>query len=233
MFKEGENYRLLKEYCLDQGASLFGVADILKVKDEFHLVGSLKTRFHRAVALGKKVADAVLEEIESQPTPLYFHHYRQLNFFLDRAAFLVSSYIQDLGFSALPIPASQIIDWEKQQAHVSHKKIGQLAGLGWIGRNNLLVHPKLGSRFRLVSVLTDLPLESDQPFKGSCGQCQRCLGPCPALAIHVSPAEFDHLACYAKLEEFRKKRIVSQHICGVCVKACSGPPRFDNLTRPR
>jgi len=223
MSQEDKNYRLLKDHCLKHGASLFGVADILKIRHEFRLSDSLKTRFHRAVALGKRVSDSVLQEIDGQPTLLYFHHYRQLNFFLDRAALLLSSYIQDLGFNALPIPASQIIDWQKQEAHVSHKKVGQLAGLGWIGRNNLLVNPKLGSRFRLVSVLTDLPLECDQPCNGSCGQCQRCLRPCPAQAIHASPAEFDHMSCYAKLEEFRKKRIVSQHICGVCVKACSGP----------
>ncbi len=223
MSKENENYQRLKKYCLDLGISLFGAADIIKVRDEFRLADSIKTRFPWGISLGKRAADAVLEDIKDQPTPLYFHHYRQLNFFLDRAAFLLTSHIQELGFSALPIPASQIIDWEKQQAHVSHKKIGLLTGLGWIGRNNLLVNPKLGSRFRLVTVLTDLPLEADQAIEGSCGECRRCLLPCPAQAIKENPADFDHLRCYEKLDEFRKKHIVSQHICGVCVKACPGP----------
>ena len=223
MSKESENYQQLAAYCLRLGASLFGVADIIPVRNEFRLADPIKIRFHRAVSLGKRVANAVLEEIEDQPTPLYFHHYRQLNFFLDRAAFLLSSYIQDLGFEALSVPASQIIDWETQQAHVSHKKVGQLAGLGWIGRNNLLVNPKLGSRFRLVTVLTDLPLVADQPIKESCGICRRCLLPCPAQAIKENSSDFDHRACYEKLDEFRKKHIVSQHICGICVKACPGP----------
>lgn len=223
MTKENENYQQLKKYCLGLGISLFGVADIIKVRDEFRLADSIKTKFPRGISLGKRAADAVLEDIKDQPTQLYFHHYRQLNFFLDRAAFLLTSYIQELGFGALPIPASQIIDWEKHQGHVSHKKIGLLAGLGWIGRNNLLVNSKLGSRFRLVTVLTDLPLEADQAKEGSCGECRRCLIPCPAQAIKESPADFDHIRCYEKLDEFRKKHIVSQHICGVCVKACLGP----------
>jgi epoxyqueuosine reductase QueG len=223
MTKESENYQQLKKYCSGLGMSLFGVADIIKIRDEFRLAGSIKAKYSRGISLGKKAADAVLEEIEDQPTPLYFHHYRQLNMFLDRAAFLLTSFIQELGFSSLPIPASQIIDWEKQLAHVSHKKIGLLAGLGWIGRNNLLVNPKLGSRFRLVTVLTDFPLEADQEIEGSCGECRRCLMPCPAQAIKENPADFDHFRCYEKLDEFRKKHIVSQHICGVCVKACPGP----------
>jgi len=223
MSKENENYQQLKKYSLNLGVSLFGVADIVRIRDSFRLSDSIKKQFPWGISLGKRAADAILDDIQDEPTQLYLHHYRQLNFFLDRSAFLLASHIQELGFGALPIPASQIIDWEKQQAHVSHKKIGFLAGLGWIGRNNLLVNPKLGSRFRLVTVLTDFPLETDQPIVGSCGECRQCLRSCPAQAIKANPADFDHIRCYEKLDEFRKKHIVSQHICGVCVKACREP----------
>jgi len=44
-----------------------------------------------------------------------------------------------------------------------------LAGLGWIGRNNLLVNEELGSQFRLASVLTNMPLKIDKPVKNGCG----------------------------------------------------------------
>ena len=63
------------------------------------------------------------------------------------------------------MPASQIVDWEKQTAHLSHKKIGELAGIGFIGRNNLLVNPEIGSRFRLATILTNMPLEPDKKLK--------------------------------------------------------------------
>jgi epoxyqueuosine reductase QueG len=123
---------------------------------------------------------------------------------------------------ALPIPASQIIDWERQQAHLSHKKIGRLAGLGWIGRNNLLVNPEFGAQFRLVTVLTNMPLKPDKPLESDCGECRRCLSCCPAAAIKEKQEDFDHKACFNKLKEFRRSGIVSQFICGVCVKACRG-----------
>jgi epoxyqueuosine reductase QueG len=163
-----------------------------------------------------------LIEIKDKPTSLYFHHYRQLNFFLDRGAFLLASEIQSLGFKALPIPASQIIDWKKQQSHVPHKKIGCLAGLGWIGRSNLLVNPDIGSRFRLVTILTDMPLSIDDPIDMNCGKCHQCIPVCPAQAIDENSANFDHWACFEKLKEFRNSGIVGQYICGVCINACPG-----------
>jgi len=222
MAKKEQNYQRLKRFALDQGISLFGVADITDIREEFSLDENLKKQFQSGISLGKRLIDAVMEDIIDMPTRLYFNHYRQLNFFLDRAAFLLSCYIQDLGFKALPIPASQIVDWKKQRAHLSHKKVGFIAGLGWIGRNNLLVNPEFGARFRLVTVLTDMPLEVDKPLNEDCNKCRKCLKPCPAQAIKERKEDFDHRACFEKLKEFRKMGIVSQHICGVCVKACSG-----------
>jgi epoxyqueuosine reductase len=228
MIEEKKNYETLKEFSVEQDFSLFGVADITEIRQEFNLPNISLEKFSRGIALGKRLLDAVIEEIEDRPTALYFHHYRQLNFFLDRGAFLMASYIQDLGFKALPIPASQITDWEKQQSHVSHKKVGYLAGLGWIGRNNLLVNPDFGSRFRLVTILTDMLLTTDHPLDEDCGLCRACISVCPAKAIQEDVSNFDHWGCFDKLKEFRKSGIVGQHICGVCIKACPG---FKNQKR--
>jgi len=222
MTEDKNNYEKLKEFSVDLGFSLFGVADIAEIKHEFNLPKVSVEKFSRGIALGKRLLDAVIEEIKDRPTNLYFHHYRQLNFFLDRGAFLVASEIQDLGFQALPIPASQITDWKKQQSHVSHKKIGYLAGLGWIGRNNLLVNPDKGSRFRLVTILTDMPLATDKSLDQDCGSCRACISLCPAKAIHEDVTDFDHWLCFDKLKEFRNSGVVGQHICGVCIRACPG-----------
>ena len=222
MPEKNGNYEKLKEYSCDLDFSLFGVADVTEIKQEFSLPKVSIEKFSRGVVLGKRLLDAVIEEIEDRPTALYFHHYRQLNFFLDRGAFILSSKIQELGFRALPIPASQITDWKKQQSHVSHKKVGYLAGVGWIGRNNLLVNPDLVSRHRLVTILTDMPLKADRPLDLDCGSCRACISVCPAKAIREDVADFDHWKCYDKLKEFRNSGIVGQHICGVCVKACPG-----------
>ncbi len=207
------------------GLSLFGVADIRAIRESFLLRPETVRTFDRALSLGLRLSDAVLDDLVDKPTQLYFHHYRQANNALDRAALALAGAIQVRGFKALAIAASQIIDWDRQLGHVPHKRVGALAGLGWIGRNNLLVSPAAGARFRLVTVLTDYPLETDRPLDFGCGTCRACGTVCPAGAIHDRPEEFDHQGCYAQLQEFRRSGIVNQFICGLCVKACRGPRR--------
>ena len=216
------NYTSLKKFCLAQGADIFGVADIKQIKNEFLISSKVLKELNAAICIGAQLSRAVLNEIENQPTRLYFHHYRSVNTSLDQLALRISSYLQNRGFLALPVPASQIVDWQKQTAHLSHKKIGVLAGLGWIGRNNLLVNKKLGSCFRIVTILTDMPLKFDRPVKENCGACHRCMSQCPASAIKENPLEFEHLKCFEKLKEFQRQKLVDQYICGVCVTACRG-----------
>jgi epoxyqueuosine reductase len=230
---EGMPKEILRKFSHDAGIDLFGVADIVPIRGEFLLADALKNSFDRGISIGKRVLGTVLDDIDSHPTALYLHHYRQLNFFLDRAALILAALIRDRGFRALPIAASQILDWEKQRAHLSHKKVGRLAGLGWIGRNNLLVHPEFGSQFRLATVLTDMPLEPDKPLDMDCRGCFNCLATCPAGAIRENPEDFDHVACFEKLKEFRRSGIVGQFICGVCVKACGPPAGFPAGSLPR
>ena len=213
---------------MDWGADLFGVADISSLKDEFLLSESAKKKAKRAISLGSRVSCAILDEIGDKPTKIYSYHYRTLNTFLDQMALRLSNFIQSEGFFALPIPASQIIDWEKQNAHLSHKKIGLLAGLGWIGRNNLLVNENLGSQFRLVTILTDMDLEADKPLDKDCGTCKLCIEACPAKAIQQGKEDFDYVKCLDKIKAFQSKHIVDQYICGICVKACKGKNRRKN-----
>ncbi|MBU1125122.1 MAG: hypothetical protein KKC84_03775 [Candidatus Omnitrophica bacterium] len=210
----------LKKFCQDRGIDLFGVADIRAMRGEFVISEKVSEKLPGAVCLGVRLSDSVLEEISDAPTRLYFHHYRTVNVFLDQTVLQISNHIQRKGFRALPIPASQIVDWQKQTAHLSHKKLGVLAGLGWIGRNNLLVNDCLGSQFRLATILTDMPLTPDKPVKIDCGDCRFCVTVCPAGAIKERAEDFDHHACFEKLKEFQKKRLVDQYICGVCVNVC-------------
>lgn len=215
-----ENYNKIKKFCLAWGADVFGVADISGLKESFALPDAVSRGLTAAVCLGVRVASPVLEGIEQEPTKLYFHHYRTINMFLDQLTLRTANFIQNSGHNALPIPASQIVDWQKQTAHLSHKHIGYYAGLGWIGRNNLLVNKKLGSRFRLGTVLTDLPLKADKPVREDCGKCFTCVVKCPVGAIKENPWDFDHLGCFELLKEFQRKKIVDQYICGICVRAC-------------
>lgn len=217
-----KDYLDLKKFCLGLGADLFGVADISKIKKDFMLQPHILEKVDKAVCLGIRLSSSILEEITDAPTRLYSHHYRTVNAVLDQIALKVSNDIQKKGFRALPIPASQLVDWQNQKAHLSHKRIGFLAGLGWIGRNNLLVNKNLGAQLRLVSILTDMPLKIDEPVKQDCAECRLCIKVCPSQAIKESPSDFGHKKCFEKLKDFQKQHLVEQCICGVCVNVCKG-----------
>jgi epoxyqueuosine reductase QueG len=219
---ELENYQQLGKLATGLGFHLFGVADVRAARSEFIFPPELVAGLDYGIALGFRLQEHVLEEIQDHPTYLYFNHYRQVNNFLDQSALKIAAFIQERGYKVLPIATSQVVDWEKQRGHLSHKKIAALAGLGWIGRNNLLVNPRFGAQLRLVTLLTDWPLKTDKPLAGDCGTCAACLSVCPAGSIRKSVEEFDHLACFTKLKEFQKQGYVPQSVCGICVKACRG-----------
>ncbi len=219
----GGQDEFLKQFVFDQGASLFGVADIRGLPER-HIALSPGTRqgLDRAVSVAFHLSDRILEDLTEGPTRLYFFHYQRVNIFLDELGLKITNFIQSLGWEALPIPASQVIDWEKQRAHVSHKHVAVQAGIGWIGRNNLLVNPRFGSRLRLGTVLTDMPLQANKPLDEGCGECQACLPSCPSHSIREKPEEFDHIGCYQQIRGMVKAAGISQNICGLCIKACRG-----------
>jgi epoxyqueuosine reductase len=178
-----QNRHLLEQLRQQCSLDLLGVADASQGGGA--LAGfpqNVRDSLPLAVVVAIRVSHAVLSTLEDGPNLLYLHHYRQLNAHLDRAATVISAEIERQGCSALPVPASQIVDWKKMSGQVSHKAIARLAGLGWHGRNNLLVTPQLGSQVRLATILTDLPLSPDHPLEADCGSCRRCVAVCPAKA---------------------------------------------------
>ena len=220
---EKDYYDELKAYALTQGASLFGVADVAGLPErQCSLPEKTLEGLDKAVSIAFHLSDRILEDIVDGPTRLYFFHYQRVNVFLDELGLKVSSFIQSRGYDALPIPASQIIDWEKQWAHVSHKHIAARAGIGWIGRNNLLVSPQFGARQRLITVLTNMPLKLNKPLPWGCGECRDCVSSCPSHSIKEKPEDFDHIGCFQMVKVLVKKAGISQNICGLCVKACRG-----------
>jgi len=220
---EQENYTQLENIALSQGAALFGVADFKKYKACVSPeIEPLLEKFPYAISIGVELSCAVLDTISGGPTLIYSWHYRQINTLLDHIALNLSRFIQSQNYLSLPIAASQVVDWKQQKAHISHKHLAVSAGLGYIGRNNLLVNEKYGAGLRLVSILTNIPLIVDKPKKYDCADCHRCVAVCPVGAIKEKPEDFEHMLCYEKLKEFSKRAGVKYCICGICIKACRG-----------
>ena len=214
-------YDELKTIALSSGATAFGVGHVEDLRTHFDALPLDQTEgMAHGISIGIRVSAAVLKSCIIGPTRLYLHHYRMINWVLDQTTLRISLALQDKGYNALPIPASQIVDWEKQTAHLSHKMIALRAGIGWIGRNNMLVHSGCGSKIRIATVLTDMPLKTDSPIERDCGECKKCIEICPVSAIKESYKDWNKAACLEKLKYFARAHNVGQYICGLCVKVC-------------
>ena len=212
---------------------LWGVADLEPAVDFIvEQGGEAVAGFPRAVAVGVALPHAVVDQLPKRDDwavkVAYRHQYDTLNRRLDLIASHVTSLLQQQGFRALPVPASERIDSERICGVFSHKLAAHLAGLGWIGKSCLLITPRMGPRLRWVTVLTDAPLEpTGAPMADGCGACRACVDACPIGAFTGEPfredepreMRYDAAACDRYFREMSAERRGSD-VCGLCVYVC-------------
>jgi len=220
----------LEGSILDWGASLVGFADLRGV------VPALSLKWPRGVSIAVALDPQIIDEVRDGPTAKYYGEYNRVNRALNEIAGRTAEAIQGLGYEAQPFPATvpegrEAEEWVKTlSVSFQHKTAATRAGLGWIGKNALLVTPRLGPRLRLATVFTNMPLPVGDPVTtGRCGKCLACARLCPAQAIRGQEWEaglarewlVDARLCYETARRLLLERVGAENaVCGVCVAVC-------------
>ncbi|MBI4408505.1 MAG: tRNA epoxyqueuosine(34) reductase QueG [Gemmatimonadetes bacterium] len=131
---------------------------------------------------------------------------------------------------------------------VLERELARRAGLGWFGKNTMLIHPRRGSYFFLGALLLDCELEYDRPFEDDhCGRCTRCLEACPTGALLGRDANgapiMDARRCISYLTIEQRGPIprelrpsIGNRIfgCDICQEVCPfNAPKFVRLTKEK
>jgi ferredoxin len=198
----------LRRELLDHGATVVGVADL-----RGYLSGEI-AHLDRAVSIG--VDRRLNEDTVSLLVKLQKRAVR---------------FLKTRGHRTLAIPPDSD---RKNGTFIStlyslfnHKMAATSAGLGWIGKNGLLINPDYGPRLSLATVLTDARLSPDVPIERClCGECLLCIEHCPSKAITGS--EWSRSSPFVELVKLNacrshkaaKRAMDNKPNCGLCINIC-------------
>jgi epoxyqueuosine reductase len=166
-------------------------------------------------------------------------------------AFKIAAYARGMDYHIVTLGRLHILtQWLKQRgaglAHawvddgpVPDRELGERAGLGWIGKNTMLIHPRIGSWTFIGTVLTDLDLPADTPLATDlCGSCTRCLDACPTDAF-VTDRVLNATRCLSYLTIEYKGELPVELVqrsdgwafgCDTCNDACPWNEKFASPT---
>jgi len=111
---------------------------------------------------------------------------------------------------------------------VAERALAMRAGLGFIGKNRMLINPQLGPQIFLGEIITTLKLQADEPITDNCSNCNKCIEACPTGALRPD-GRFDANKCISYLTIEYKDQIPAELAekigdrlfgCDECVLAC-------------
>jgi len=218
-------YRQLSAKLSKFDITLWGVADLTGIST---LPDHSGHSFPRAISFARRMDPSIMAGIIGGPNQAYADEYARANDNIDKAAAALVTEIQKLGFEARTFSASERTDPINIRGEFPHKTAATLAGIGWIGRNCLLITRKYGPWVRLGTVFTHLPLDCAKPLtQNRCGKCRQCMEACPAGAIVGNPwkpgirrDEILDAVCCDRWKKEHYYQFHKGHNCGICAAVC-------------
>jgi epoxyqueuosine reductase len=187
----------VKKMAVELGADLIGVAPTERfdyAPKEYHPQYFMKDA-KGVIVLGLRLLEGICDvhgaynQEGKTIAPYSWYSYPIVNWSLSTIAFQIGKKLEDKGYRALPFPPTSFA-YRHDFTHPDflHKHAAVAAGLGELGLNRLFLSPQFGSHQRLVSIITNTPLEPDPMYSGP-SLCNRkecrnsCLKICPMKAF--------------------------------------------------
>lgn len=165
----------LKRMLCCQRADLVGIGDMSTVA---------KCNYKIGVSVAVSLPKNLILDLQEGPTKEYYNLYHSLNNQLDEIVMVGEEFLKNKRFDVYAQTTKRVKADQDRAAWLPHKTVATRAGIGWIGKNCLLVTPQYGSAIRISSLLTNAPLECDEPIDQSrCAQCSLCVKKCPVHAL--------------------------------------------------
>lgn len=111
---------------------------------------------------------------------------------------------------------------------ISHRVVAENAGLGWRGKNELIVNERYGCAMRFASIITGLQLPRGKKVDPKCGSCRACLEACAILKNKERLSDFRE-----NCRRFIKSLALSDEVCGKCIKSCYRQSIFNDRFKLR
>ena len=225
---EGERLeRELFSLLYEQGAGLAGAGD---------LTGLVEGKMNIGISVAVPVPKHIVRDLQTAPTREYYDAYYALNAKLDAIVSCGARFLQEKGYLAQANTTDTVKKDREWRTPLPHKTVATRAGLGWIGKNCLLVTEKYGCAVRLSSLCTNAPLPVAVPVNSSrCGGCRVCVESCPAKALTGERWEvgterekiFRREDC-KKTQIMRMKQAtgIETDLCGLCFAVCPYTGRY-------
>ena len=109
--------------------------------------------------------------------------------YLEKISYDIMGYLEKKQYQYLVIHPEDEYDPDNRMGLISLKILAKQAGLGWQGRSLLIISPVYGPIHRLIAILTNMPLNPDEPIQNKCGDCMVCVEKCPKKSLTL--CQFD------------------------------------------
>ena len=214
----------LQKILIEEGALKIGSGDLTALPE------GQRRGMPRGISIAVPLDLAVVNKLGAGMTHAYHAEYNRTNALLNKLARLTADFLQRQGFNAIPMTGEAVkVAFQEHESVLPHKTVATRAGMGWIGRDALLITRERGSAVRITSVLTDAPLPCAEPVnESSCGKCDMCVRNCPGQAplgpvwsVTSKREDFlDVLACRKTCVERSWRVAPGMSMCSLCVLVC-------------